>query len=552
MKITSLILFLLNLSIIMGCTKSQLPVINTIHFNSLGFLPEGVKSATIVLDSCSVFYVKSLENQKIKYSGKVTGPFYQKDVNQNVWIADFSDFSESGDFYIEIDGIGRSIAFPIASDIYNEAFKTTFRGFYLLRCGTEVKGKHQLDTFYHAPCHLDDGWLTYTEFGETHKDGSGGWHDAGDYGKYTVNAGITLSNLFMVWENFQEKINKFNLDLPETAPKYPEFLKELKWETDFLLKMQYQDGSGRVSHKLTRTNFEGFVIPEEDSAKRYFSDWGSNATANFAAVLALASRFYSPYDADYAKTCLDAAKLSYSYLKDNPQYKRWEQKEIRTGPYQAPDQNARLWAAAELWETTGDVLYLNDFETNATYFDNKIDIDWDWGNVKNLAMFTYLLSKREGKNDKLYQSLRLNLLEMADSIVKNTENDIYGRPFSKYYWGCNGTVARLAINLFVANKVSSDMKYEHAAQQIVSHLFGRNFYGRSYITGLGVNPPMFPHDRRSGGDNVKAPWPGYIVGGGHSATDWVDEQDSYSRNEIAINWQSALVFSLSWLMTEKK
>lgn len=46
----------------------------------------------------------------------------------------------------------------------------------------------------------------------------------------------------------------------------------------------------------------------------------------------------------------------------------------------------------------------------------------------------------------------------------------------------------------------------------------------------------------------EAPWPGYLVGGGHTATDWVDEEEDYARNEIAINWQAPLVFALAWMM----
>lgn len=533
-----------------ACAKSSIPVMKNIKINSIGYLPDGYKSATIVIDSCNTFYLRNAENHKIKFEGKVKGPFFQKDVNQTAWIADFSDFTETGDFYIELPNVGKSISFPIGTQLYNEAFKTSFRAFYLLRCGTEVSGFHQSDSFYHAPCHMKDGLLTYTEFGDTLKDGTGGWHDAGDYGKYTVNAGITMSNLFMVWEKFHEKVEKINFDLPETAPNFPEFLKELKWETDFLLKMQYSDSSGRVSHKLTRVNFAGFILPEEDTAKRYFSDWGSNATANFTAVMALASRIFNTYDKEYALTCLEASKSSYTFLKAHPEYKKWDQDEIRTGPYQTNDKYARMWAAVELWEATGEKSFLKDFETMALQYENKIELDWDWGNVKNLAMFTYLLSEQNGRSEELYRSVKEDLLKIADSIVYHTAKDIYGRPFSKYYWGCNGTVARLTLNLYVANKINPDIAYKNTAQQIVAHLFGRNYYGRSYVTGLGINPPMNPHDRRSGGDNVSAPWPGYLVGGGHSAIDWIDNQDSYSHNEVAINWQSALVFALSWLLEE--
>jgi endoglucanase len=60
-----------------------------------------------------------------------------------------------------------------------------------------------------------------------------------------------------------------------------------------------------------------------------------------------------------------------------------------------------------------------------------------------------------------------------------------------------------------------------------------------------ILPPMNPHDRRSGADNIPEPWPGYIVGGGQNATDWLDDVKSYSTNEVAINWQAALVFALA-------
>ncbi len=63
-----------------------------------------------------------------------------------------------------------------------------------------------------------------------------------------------------------------------------------------MLKMQYPDGSGRVSHKLTRTNFSGFIMPDEDHVKRYFTEWSSAATASFVGAMAQAARYFEPYD----------------------------------------------------------------------------------------------------------------------------------------------------------------------------------------------------------------------------------------------------------------
>ena len=57
---------------------------------------------------------------------------------------------------------------------------------------------------------------------------------------------------------------------------------------------------------------------------------------------------------------------------------------------------------------------------------------------------------------------------------------------------------------------------------------------------------MHPHDRRSAGDDVVDPWPGYLVGGPNPrATSWRDEQANYRVNEIAINWNTALIYALA-------
>jgi len=516
-----------------------------IKLSSLGFLPGMQKKATIVAD-CSSFTVRKASNGDIVYSGGVTGPLHQKDVDKNVWIADFTRVSAKGKFYLEVPSVGRSFDFEIGDKVYDFAFCTAMRGFYLWRCGTAVEGQHNGYHYAHAACHMQDGYQDYIGSEGSMRDGIGGWHDAGDYGKYTVNAGVTVGTLFIAWDHFQDALKGISLDIPDTAPGYPDFLKEIKWETDWLLKMQYPDGSGKVSHKLTRLNFSGFIMPEDDSEKRFFTDWSSAATADFVAMLAMGARYFKPHDAQYAQTCLEAATKSYAFLKNNTDNKRPNLRGFRTGGYGTRDQDDRLWAAAEMWETTGEPQYLKDFEERASRYDNKIDEDWDWGNVKNLGMFTYLLSKKEGKNAALLEDVRRDLLSTADAIVAKGNKDVYGRPLGgRYYWGCNGTVARQTLVLQVANRISPNPDYINTALDAVGHLFGRNYYGRSYVTGLGHRPPMNPHDRRSGADDIREPWPGYIVGGGHSATGWKDVQADYRTNEIAINWQAALVYALA-------
>lgn len=558
----SIIIFILFISM-MSCANKQTKnnaneaAISSVHLNSIGYLPHHKKEITVSSEA-KTFEIKQTSDNKTVYQGNTVGPNYQEDVDQDLWIAEFSDFSEIGEYYIQLDNGESSKSFLINNNIYDVPFSTVMNSFYLLRCGTAVNTEHNGDIFHHEACHHDDGYGDYIGSPGVIIDGTGGWHDAGDYGKYVVNAGITMGALLFTWEHLQENIIESSYTIPEEEDEVdevvevdnllPHYLKELKWEMDWLLKMPYPDGSGRVSHKLTRTNFSAFIMPEEDNEKRFFTEWSSAATASFAAVAAQASRIFEQYDTEYATKCLSAAKLSFNFLIENPDEKPFIQGDFNTGGYQTRDYDDKLWAAAELWETTGEEQYLRYFEKAVSETDFQSDENWDWGNVTNLALFTYALSNREGKASDVILSIRENIIVTADNISKKSQSDMYGRPLDLYYWGCNGTVARQTLNLFVADKLQHNIKYKEAAKNAVDHLFGRNFYNRSFVTGLGHNPPMNPHDRRSGADNVVAPWPGYLVGGGHSATDWVDLEDDYARNEVAINWQAPLVFALAWML----
>jgi endoglucanase len=75
-----------------------------------------------------------------------------------------------------------------------------------------------------------------------------------------------------------------------------------------------------------------------------------------------------------------------------------------------------------------------------------------------------------------------------------------------------------------------------------------------------LNPYRHPHHRQAGADKNDEPWPGMLSGGPNAgrhdalkklpqrlppAKDYVDDQASHAGNEIAINWQAALVFLLA-------
>jgi len=552
-----------------GCLAVALPVIlmlNSaraadesiqIRLNTVGYLPSAQKQASIAAPCTNFTVIRLSDGQKV-LSGQAAGPVLNADTQEQLYTADFSPCTEPGEYELEVDGVGLSAPFHIADNLYREPFSTVMLGMYLWRCGTAVNATYEGQTFAHELCHTNDAWLDSVGGGHTQKDGTKGWHDAGDYNKYTVNAGVAVGVMFRAWEDFGPQIQKVRLAIPESGGKLPDFLAELKWEMDWVLTMQAPDGS--VYHKLTTKRFGGFIPPEAETTERYFTPWGSEATADFVGMTAQAARIFKPYDRAFAKRCLQAAEKSYRFLKAHPEYHKADQTGFHTGNYEVnqPDRrldgvpNNRLWAQAELWETTGKRDVLRDLENNIRSMHGQVNNDFDWEEVKDLGLITYVFSQRHGRDPALVKLVRDNVLAVADGIVQTRGRDGYARPLgSVYYWGDNGGVARQTVLLMTADRLTrsgktgvSKPEYRAVCLDALNHLFGRNYYGRSFVTGLGFNPPLHPHDRRNGIGH--GPWPGYLVGGPHpKAADWHDEQGDFRTNEIAINWNGALIYALA-------
>lgn len=515
-----------------------------IRLNSVGFLPKQIKHATLGVAATN-FSVIRLRDGKSAFPGIVSGPRTNADTGETLFLADFSTLEEQGTFQLTLAGGGKSAPFEIGEAVYHEPFRTAMLGMYLWRCGAAVSATRGGKKFAHSVCHTNDAWLDFAGTTNTHRPSPGGWHDAGDYNKYVVNAGVTVGCMFRAWEDFRPAIRKIKVGLPDANAALPEFFQELKWELDWLLTMQADDGS--VHHKVSTLKFGGFIMPEGETAKRFFTPWSSAATASFVAMMAQAARNFREFDRAYAERCLSAAKKSYAFLLAHPENRAADLSQFSTGTYPTRDDDDRFWAAAELWETTGETNYLRDCEQRASAYPRRLDGTFDWGNVKNLGMLTYLFSKRSGRDAALVQTIRDDLLATANQIVAARDAHGYARPLgTMYHWGGNGSVARQAVLLQAAYRISPQPEFRQAALDALGYLFGRNCYGRSFVTGLGFNPPRYPHDRRSGADLVDDPWPGYLVGGPQRrATDWKDDQEDYRTNEVAINWNGALIYAVA-------
>ena len=121
--------------------------------------------------------------------------------------------------------------------------------------------------YAHAACHVEGTPNPDAEFhssaGRSGRRESGkGWHDAGDYGKYVVNSGITTGQLLWAYERYADRVGGVRLDIPESGDATPDLLDEARWNLEWMLSMQDDDGG--AWHKLTSARFGGFVMPESD------------------------------------------------------------------------------------------------------------------------------------------------------------------------------------------------------------------------------------------------------------------------------------------------
>ncbi len=531
---------------------------SAVRVNTVGYLPGSTKLTLVTDTQASRFVIRDHADDSIVYEGELSGSIESPDTQEQVWRGDFSTLQAPGRYSVEVDDAGRSAPFEIREGVYLEPLRTTMLGYYGLRCGQAVEFEHQGHAFAHGACHLDDALASLSSSTRVHA--TGGWHDAGDYGKYVVNSGFTLGMLLLAWEQFPGVLGELSMpEIPEHDNDVPDYLDELRYQLDWMLTMQHE--SGAVHHKLSAATFSGFILPERDQRPRALAPESAEATADFAAALAQAARLFRPWDAAFAEQCLRAAERAVAWLQANPDYPRVDLAGFSTGTYITSADDDRLWARTELWRATGDPRWLEAIEAELSAL--EVRLDWDWSNVENLALFAYALSDSTARTEHVVEQVREQILTAADALAESAQVHAYSRSFGgNYYWGSNGVLARTVITLGVAHQLRPEARYRDAAQRQLDHLLGLNVFSRSQVTGVGHLPPRFPHHRPSGADRVAPPWPGLLVGGpnGQANADnqgydlsipakaWQDVQASYWSNEVAINWNAPLVYTLAWLL----
>jgi endoglucanase len=545
-----------------------------IKVDQVGYLNTAPKVALVSSKTAAArFTVRSARNGSIVFRGELAAAVDDPDSRDRVQAADFTRLTRSGQYYLEVPGIGRSWEFSVGPGVYSRAWYLAMRSYYGQRCGIAVDLGPEFPGYKHEACHLEGAY--HASSGKTGPHSSkGGWHDAGDYGRYVVNSGITTGTLLWTWEMFGPRIRNVNLNLPESGNGTPDILNEIRWNLDWMLTMQDDDGG--VWHKQTSEQFCGFVMPEKDRLVSYVIGTGSDpfksscATGDFAAVMAIAGRVYKPFDAEFAANCLRAAERAWDWLSQHPNVTFRNPPGVGTGGYGDGDcGDERFWAAAELARTTRGDRYQRFFLEH--YSDYRKSIrptePQSWANVANLGLWTYALGM--GGDAAAVAAIRKDSIGAADQIVERSKSNGYRISMTSrdYIWGSNSVVANYGIELLVANALESNRRYVETALENLHYLLGRNTFSLSFVTQLGANPFRHPHHRPSGADNNPEPWPGLLSGGPNRgrqdpamrklpadlppAKMYIDDQAAYAANEVAINWNAPLVFLLAGVLGGK-
>lgn len=548
------------------------PGARPLRVGQAGYLPEAPKHAMFAVGERPASFAvvtDSSGNEVLRLTP--SPPRLNVDTGEPIQQLDLSSLKTPGLYRLTLPETGHGVEMLVDPHALRRPLMLAMRSFYGQRCGVAVSLGPEFPDYAYPACHTAPARYHESSGRTGNRDVSGGWHDAGDFGKYTVNSNITVGTLLWAWELYRPTLQALQLDIPESGGPLPDFLAEIKWNLDWMLKMQDDDGG--VFHKATTANFPGMVMPERDTAPVLVVGLGrepwktSAATAGFAAVGAIVARVYEPFDPAYAATWLDAAKRAWTWAQAHPDAHYVNNPPgVHTGTYGDRDASDELlWAAAELFRTTRRSDYRDFFHTYHVRHTPRLSADapHGWPSVSNLGMYAYALSP--DADPTLAAAIRADALAAADQIVARALSHGYRIPMrpADYYWGSSSVLLNFIMMVQLAARFEGKPEYAAAALDALHYLFGRNAFDTSFVTHVGQRWAMRPHHRPSAADGIDQPWPGLLVGGPNArdvnrgrpqpvppALAWTDETASYTTNENAINWNAPLVFVLAGALHE--
>jgi hypothetical protein len=518
------------------------------------------------------------------------------------WWLDFSSITRWGQYYIyDPANDTRSAPFRIAQDVYEDVLKQAARVYYYQRRGAAkvlpwadarwTDGTNFMGPLQDSHCRLVTNPTLANE-----KDLRGGWFDAGDYNKYVNFTESVLSDLLFAYRQ-NPLIWPDNWNIPESGNGIPDLLDEVKWELDWLLRMQNANGS--VLSKMGVNQYQGASPPSTETSQVYYGAESTTSSLTAAGNFAQAVRAYQSVGMTaYASTLSNAAVAAYNWAVANPSviYSNTgfasANPEVDTSNYAYLRDNLRIRAAVFLYDLTSQAAYRTFVESTYT---NVHGIAWWWWNFYESPVQDALLyyTTLPGVSSSVISNIRSHKQSTMDSSdymgAWTSGKDAYQAylPDGDYVWGSNQEKGHAGMlydeQVTYGLNPAQASGYRAAAAGYVHYLHGVNpltmvFLSNMYEHGAANCANEIYHSWFGDGTiyddaltSPNGPAPGYVPGGANpsfvqdsaytgarlappldqpiqkSYRDWNTgwPEDSWQITEPGIYYQAAYVYLLS-------
>jgi endoglucanase len=405
------------------------------------------------------------------------------------------------------------------------------------------------DNEFGSHCHDEDG-------AEVSADLSGGWHDAGDYIKFTLTQSATAYQLLKAYDAFPQSFKDRNdYEGTHQSNGIPDVLDEVRHVLDYLEKMLLEDGRfvSRVGsdkdHNDWETSPHDTVVSK--TPRTVFAQGKADVAGMSAAALALGSRLFASFDEKRAASYLDAAIAQHAFAIKS------ENAGVTDDSFYPDDtfKDSLFCGASELFATTKDEAYkilansLNDELARTKWV-------LDWANPVDPCRHTLQASGAGDGETNLVAEVEATYLTAVSQDEKVKGLAYFGLKWGTLRYANNSAFsAGLAWNL--AKNADKRQLYADFVASQVEFTLGKNPYDRSFVVGVGKHPPTEPHhqlaygqelgDFPQKGDKPRFEIKGAMVGGPSIEEGYEDNVANYVTNEVTIDYNAALVGSLAAL-----
>jgi endoglucanase len=574
-----------------GVTIPGLPEVDGhLRVDQFGYLPDESKVA-VIADPLKGYnswdhYTPGTKLQLRQRSGKTVfvgaitqwnGGAVDDDSGDRGWWFDFSSVKAPGEYYVyDPSTQRRSPVFQINPTVFKKVLVAASRMYYYQRLGMPLEAKYAGKAWAADAAEVQDKHARSVEARDSvdlERDLSGGWMDAGDTDKYPPFNGDVIHPLLYAY-TANPKAFTDDFGIPESGNGLPDILDEVKYQLDWLLRMQFPDGS--VPVKMGDIGYAGTRTLSDDHRTRYYGPKDSGATIYTCANFAHAARVYGQFPAwkEFAKTLQDRALLAWDFFETHPRTYKSDTGVIDSGiANRSKEEQDRMeaYAAIHLFALTGDDKYQDVILKNAGGSRQLSEYLWSpYEAGASEALVDYLSLPKA--DPTLVEKIRSQLTRSASSDHFNAPPaaDLYRAWMepTNYHWGSNnvraswGVVCLLAADHGTADAATKQQLRQRAADMLHS-FHGVNPLGVVYLSNMakyGAEKSVMAiyHSRWGAGSDYDGnPPPGYVVGGpnqsfggkaaaGHPSLDWIRSQPrgkSYADFNLA--WPES-----SWELSE--